>query len=57
MSHSANQFPLFRNETSGTLPPSTDLDSENGHESLDLATLTQRCALMTLSDSTFETYM
>jgi hypothetical protein len=37
MSYSANQFPLFPNETGGTLPASTDLHCENGHESLDLA--------------------
>jgi hypothetical protein len=57
MSHSANQFPLFPNETGGTLPASTDLHCENGHGSPYLATLTQQCALMTLSDSIFETHM
>jgi hypothetical protein len=56
MSHSANQFPLFPDETGGTLPASTDLHCENGHESLDRNTHAAMC-LDDSSVSMFETRM
>ena len=51
MSHPAKQFPLFRNDASGTLAASAALHCEKGQESLDLAILRQQRALMTLPDS------